>query len=130
MAYADEGKVISLKAGDTITSGIALYMSAANTVAIAVTSSVAIIGISGNYADSGASVPVIVDGVAKCVCNASIGFGDLVGLATDAAGKVKSLNGINNTASTMIPLIGIALETGTSTSLIPVALQLGNSVLR
>ena len=130
MAYANEGKIISLKAGETLTSGIAVYLSAANTVSIAITSSVAIIGITSNYADTNDGIGIIVDGVAKCVCNASIGFGDLVGLATDATGKVKSLNGINNTASTMIPLIGVALETGTSTSLIPVTLPLGNSVLR
>lgn len=124
MAYDDKGKVVSLQAGDTLASGILVYVSAAQTVGIVVTSSSFPIGVTADYANSGASVPVVISGIAKCLVGDSCAAGEAVGMLTDGAGAIRGVESANATAtSTNIPVIGIALENGTAGAYISVLLQ-------
>jgi hypothetical protein len=122
MSYQDLGKVVSLKAGDTLASNIVVYLSAANTVSIAITDTSYPIGVTVDYADSGASVGVVVGGIARCKVASSITAGEMVCVATDAAGFIRSI--APNTFTSAIPVLGIALETAsTSGDIIPVLVQ-------
>ena len=132
MAYDDKGKVISLIAGDTIASGLVVYLNGTDhTVGIAITSSSMPLGVSADYANSGAAIPVVVSGVAKCLVAASCGAGEMVGMSTDGAGAIRGVASANATAtSTNIPVLGIALENGTAGAYISVLLQPSNPFVR
>lgn len=125
MAYDDKGKVVSLNAGDTISAGVCVYVSGDNTVSIAVTSaSMPVIGISADYANSGAAIPVVISGIAKVLVAESCAAGEIVGVCTGGAGAIRGVAGANATAtSTNIPVVGIALENGTAGAYISVLLQ-------
>ncbi len=130
MSYQDQGKVISLKAAATIPAYTVVYLSAANTVSNAVTDTSIPIGVSADYAESNGSVPVVVSGVARCKVASSITAGNLVSFATDSAGFIRALT-VNNTALSALPIVGIALETAsTSGNIIPVLLQFGVNIQR
>ncbi len=131
MAYSDAGKVISMIAGDTMGAHIVVYCSASGTVSPMITNSTFPIGVTVDSADSGGSIGVQVSGVAKVYALTSIGAGNLVVMSTDGAGYCKHGNTANNTATTTnIPVIGIALENGSNSSIIPVLLQLGTPLKR
>lgn len=124
MAYDDKGKVISLIAGDTLASGILVYVSGDNTVGIVVTSASMPIGVTADYANSGAACPIVVSGIAKCLVAASCAAGEIVGMSTDGAGAIRGVASANATAtSTNIPVIGVALENGTAGAYISVLVQ-------
>jgi hypothetical protein len=122
MSYQDQGKVISLKAAATIPAYTVVYLSAANTVSNAVTDTSIPIGVSADYAETNGSVGVVISGIARCKVATSITAGEMVSFATDAAGFIRSLT-TNTTITSALPVLGIALETAsTSGNIIPVLL--------
>lgn len=130
MSYQDEGKVISLKAAATIPAYSVVYLSAANTVSNAVTDTSIPIGVARDYAETNGAVPIVISGIARCMVASSITAGELVSFATDSAGKIRSLT-VNNTATTALPILGMALETAsTSGNIIPVLLMTGINLKR
>jgi len=129
MSYQDQGKVVSLVAGDTLAANVVVYLSAANTVSPAITDTSIPIGVTADYADSGAACSVVISGIARCKVAESITAGQLVSFATDAAGFIRAR--ANNTATSALPVIGMALETAsTSGDIIPVLLMPGINLQR
>ena len=128
MAYADVDKVISLVAGADLLAHRLVYCSASGTANYVTTNSSAPIGVTLDSAYSGGAVSVVVDGVAKCYAYTSITAGNLVCMATDAAGMLQHAHTDCATASaTWIPTVGVALETGSNSSLIAVNLKICNA---
>jgi predicted RecA/RadA family phage recombinase len=125
MAYDDKGKVISLIAGDTLAAGIVVYLNGTDhTVGIAITNTSFPIGVTADYANSGAACPVVISGIAKCLVAASCAAGEVVGMSTDGAGAIVGVASQNATAtSTNVPVVGIALENGTAGAYISVLIQ-------
>lgn len=126
MAYDNKGQVISLIAGDTLSAHRLVYISTTtgNTVGYVETSSSSPVGVTVDYADSGAAIGVQINGVAKLQCAVDVVAGDLVCMSTAGSGQIKPQT-INLTAtSTNISIVGIALEAGSVSSLIPVLLQM------
>lgn len=113
----------SFKAASSLSAGRVVYLSAAQTVNYAVTSSSAILGVTLDFADSGATVPVETrpGHIAKVYVAANVAAGDVVGPATDGAGGItpRALG----TVTSHIPTLGIALEAGSVGSNIEVLLQ-------
>ena len=131
MAYSDAGKVISMKADISLAAYRVVYVKPSGTAAIVITNSSFPIGVTVDTAESSGSIGIQVSGVAKVYALTSIGAGDLVVMSTDGAGMCKCGNTANNTATTTnIPVIGIALEAGSNSSIIPVLLQLGTPLKR
>lgn len=123
MSQASAGKVVSLLAGGSLTAHRVVGVSAANTVTFWATQTSNILGVTLDFADSGAAAAIVLDGTAKCVCFASVSVGAIVGPATDGSGKIQErANGATQTAKTL----GIALESGSTDGTIMVALMVDN----
>jgi hypothetical protein len=83
-----------------------------------------------DYANSGAAIGVQLDGIAKIEVAVDITCGSLVCMSTDGAGTIKPVT-LNATAtSTNISIIGVALESGSVASVIPVLLQMHSPFAR
>ena len=111
----------SFRAGDTLTAGAVLrFMTAganAGFVSYHATDTQYIIGVALNAASAtGEAVNVLLAGVTvKCNANASISAGSLVGVATDAAGRIVE-RGQAATTTGQVPILGIALDRGQLTN--------------
>jgi hypothetical protein len=82
--------------------GCAVYLSAAETVAIATSAAVTPIGILDSYDKTGKPVRVVLLGTCKVRAETSFSAGDILGVA-DSDGKL-------DTAAVHVPAIAIALE--------------------
>lgn len=78
----------------------------------------AIIGVAQRGASAtGEAIAVTLAGpTAKCLANASISAGAIVGPATDAAGRIMERPNPGTVTTFMVPTIGIALEAGSLTN--------------
>lgn len=76
-----------------------------------------IIGVALNAASvTGEAIDVLLAGpTAKCLINASISAGAVVGVATDAAGRIVE-RGQAATTTAQVPILGIALQNGAATN--------------
>ena len=116
---------LSLKAGSTAQTTTSQYktvaISAANEASIVATATaLTAIGINQSYLSTGSeSLSARVAGVSKAVCNASITAGQFVQSAIDGSGKVDPYSTI--TAEGVV--LGMALETGSTNTVISVNLQ-------
>lgn len=127
---ASPGILQSFKAGETIPAYRVVGMivgPTAHTVKLHITSTSLIFGVSQDQVDTNGFVPVAMQYgcSSKVVCNVSIAAGDIVAPATDAAGKIKSVT-LSNTG-TATPTLGIALQAGSTNSVIEVLLQPNNA---
>lgn len=126
MSQQLRGKVKSFTAGETLTAGLVAYLSAANTVALWITSTASIVGVvEDDAAATNSAVGLTLDGTAKVVCGASVSAGAVVGPMTASAKVVERANPATTTTAFQKTL-GIALEAGSTDAVIEVALQINN----
>ena len=117
--------IISMIAGDTLPAGSVvgfLSTSVANTVYLPDTAGCMLVGVTTDYADSGAAVSVAINGSAKCTAVGSISTGTLLIVATAGTGYVQVFAG----TITTIPTVGIALENASDGAKVEVLLQINN----
>lgn len=129
MSQFTPGVKVSIEASDTIPAFAVVALGATRLVAAWVTSTSHILGVSEALADSGAACSVIVSGTAKVKCNASVPAGSLVAPVTDAAGAIKAVTTASLTTTAYPRTLGIALESGSTNSVIEVLLQPANRFL-
>ena len=116
-----KGTVKTFLSGETFGAGAVLSPMTAGTNALFVryhnTDTTYIIGVALNAASvTGEAVDVLLAGpTAKCLINASISAGALVGIATVAAGRIME-RGQAATTTGMLPILGIALQAGGATN--------------
>ena len=124
MAQDVNGTIKSFKAASgSVPAYRIAVLTAGNTVGVTFTSTSVIVGITTNDASAtGQAVGVCLNGTAKCTCGASVSAGALLTAATDT-GKCIDATSVLNTTTTVIPrTIGIALQTGSTNSVIEVAI--------
>ena len=128
MSQHTPGKTRSFKSGaGSLSSARVVGLSAANTVTYWATSTSMIVGVTYDEAQqSDAAISVILDGTAKVTCFASVSAGAIVGPATDGSGKVRERTNPATTTTAFEKTIGMALEAGSTDSVIEVALQINN----
>lgn len=129
MSQNTPGVKLSLETSDTIPAFAVVASSGNHLAGIWVTSTSMILGVSEALADSGAACSVIVSGTAKVGCFASVPAGSLVTPATDAAGYIKAVTSASLTTTAYPKILGIALENGSTNSVIEVLLQVKNAFL-
>ena len=97
-----------------------VFLSAANTVSTANTSTNVFLGVLQNKPASGSSANVRILGTTKIRIDASVTAGDLIGFGASAAVSI-----INTAVTTTArqSVIGIALETGSTNTIIEVLIQ-------
>ena len=124
-----KGTVRTFLSGETFGAGAVLSIMTAGTNAPFVryhnTDTTYVLGVALNAASvTGEAIDVLLAGPSvKCLINASISAGALVGVATDAAGRIME-RGQAATTTAMLPILGIALEAGGATNaLVEVVLQ-------
>ena len=124
-----KGTVKTFLSGETFGAGATVSPMTAGTNALFVryhnTDTTYILGVALNAASvTGEAIDVLLVGpTAKCLINASISAGSLVGIATDAAGRIVE-RGQAATTTAMVPILGIALQNGAATNaLVEVLLQ-------
>ena len=129
MSQNTPGVKVSIEASDTIPAFAVVALGATRLAGIWVTSTSHILGVSERLADSGAACSIIVSGTAKVGCFASVPAGSLVTPATDAAGFIKAVTTASLTTTAYPRILGVALESGSTNSVIEVLLQVSNSFL-
>jgi len=120
--------IVSFKGNATMTAYVIVKPTAKNTVGICDTSTAYIVGVTADTSyESGASVPVVIGGTAKVLCGASVSAGAVVMAQTTTGYAVEATAMLNNTASSVVPkTLGIALEAGSTNSVIEVLIQINN----
>lgn len=127
MSQQTPGKVRSFQAGATLSAARVVGLSAANTVTYWATSTSMIMGVT--YEDSKQTddaISVILDGTAKVSCFASVSVGAIVGPATAGSGQIRERANPATTTTAFEKTIGVALQSGSTDSVIEVALQISN----
>lgn len=125
MGVENNGIIISMKAYDvSIPAYRIMGVAAAKTVDIPNTTSSALIGVSTIDASAtNQAVGVVISGSARCACGASVSVGATVGCQT-STGKCIEITSLLNTTTTVIPRsIGVALQTGSTNSVIEITVQ-------
>jgi hypothetical protein len=127
MAEALNGLVASFKSAATLSAYRVIARSAANEVGYWATQTSQILGVTMEDSKAaGSAIPVVLSGIAKVTCNASVTAGELVGPATGASGQVQVVDDALTTTAALLKVLGVALENGSSNSVIRVSLQIGN----
>lgn len=127
MAEALNGLVASFKGNATLSAYRVVARSAANEVGNWSTQSSSILGVTMEDSKAtGSAVAIVLGGIAKAVCNASVTAGQIVGPATDGSGAIVERANPNTTTTAFSKTLGIALEAGSTNSVIRVALQINN----
>ena len=120
MAYSVRGQVISFKSLDaSIPAYRVVFLATNNTVDLAETSTALGFGISADsVSNTGQAIPVILNGIAKAECGASVSAGSLLTWQTATGMVVESaVNGFTmSTTGLYAKTIGIALEKGVGTN--------------
>lgn len=118
------GLVKSFQAAATLSANRIVALSAANQVGLWNTTTAMIIGVTlEDSRQTGQAIAVALGGTVKVLCNASVSAGAIVGPDTNTGAIIERANAATNTAKTL----GIALEAGSTNSVIEVALQIKNS---
>lgn len=130
MAETLHGHVASFAGAATLAANRVVALgSTANQVGYWATQTSQILGVSvEENRGAGSALPVQLDGIAKVVCNASVTAGELVGPVTDASGKVAEVNDVLTSTAALLKVLGVALEAGSTDSVIRVSLQIGNRI--
>lgn len=129
----DGGQVIrSRKTNATLSAFRVVRVTAANTVGLYDTTTSLIYGVTGDDSQggTGSSVKVVVSGSVKVQCAASVSAGALVtAQSATTSGLVMEVGAhINNTTSAAVPkILGIAMEAGSTNTVIEVELRIENS---
>jgi len=112
------GDIITLPAADTsLTAYRIVEVTSAGYVEMIETITTAIIGVTNNNASAtGQAVGVIINGTAKVICNASIPAGSIIGAASASNGKA-------TVGTTTSAILGVALESGSTNSIIEITVQ-------
>lgn len=125
-----KGDVKSVLSGDTFGAGAVLTIDGASTTGLHVTywatdtSVILGVALSGASATGQAIDMLLAAPTAKCIANAAITAGDIVGPATDAAGRIATRANPGTVTTFMVPVIGVALAGASVTSeVIEVLLQ-------
>lgn len=127
MAETLQGQVASFKGAATLAANRVVAYSGANQVGYWATQTSQILGVTSEQSkQAGSAVSVQLNGIAKVVCNASVTAGELVGPVTDSSGKVAEVNDALTTTAALLKVLGVALESGSSDSVIKVALNIEN----
>jgi hypothetical protein len=130
MSQANSGMHHSYKAGETIPAYRVVHLSAAHQVCLCDTSTALIVGVSQDQVDTSGFVPVatIYGDSSKVQCFSSIAAGDTVAPATDAAGRISTVTPLPvSTDGVFHPTLGVALQAGSTDSVIEVLLQPNNA---
>ena len=130
MAQDILGTVISLKAADgSICAWRVATVSAKNTADLWQTSTSKILGLTTNDAsNAGDAVGIIINGIGRAVCGASVSVGAVVCPMTDTA-KITEITVDNFTMSTtslFAKSVGVALQSGSTNSVISVLVMPNN----
>lgn len=121
MSQYTPGVKVSIEASDTIPAYRVVALGATRVVGLWQTNSSFLVGVSESLADSGAACSIIVSGTAKVSCLSSVAAGSLVGPSTDGSGQIAART--VNTATTFPQILGVALESGSTNSVIEVLLS-------
>lgn len=129
MSQAASQILKSFQASATIPSFVVVKGDTANKVKTWDTTTAMIIGVSQDYADTDDAVPVVIAGTAKVRCAASVPAYALVKPSTVTAnvtpGSIAD-TGALFTVTAAYKTLGIALEAGSTNSVIEVLLQISN----
>ena len=130
MAYAVSRAqtVLSFEAAATLSAYRIVKPTTANHVGLWDTSTAQIIGVTLDDSTGGSdsSVAIVIAGTAKVACGASVSTGALV-CAQTATGLLIETGAIPTTATSTFPkMLGIALQSGSTNSVIEVLLQIDN----
>lgn len=128
MSQENQGTIISCKANDaSITAYKIVTVAGENIVKMWDTTTANILGVTTMDAVATYSaIGVVINGTARVTCGASVGVGTVVAPQT-ATGKCIEATVLLNTTTTVIPrTLGIALENGSTNSVIEVALMPNN----
>ncbi len=128
MAESLHGIVASFNGNATLSAGRVVALGATpNQVGYHVTQTSQILGVSiDDNKQAGSAIAIQLNGIARVVCNASVTAGELVGPVTDSAGKIGEVNDALTTTAALLKVLGIALEAGSTDSVIRVAIQIEN----
>lgn len=130
MAQDVIGTIISLKAADTsICAWRVACISAKNTCDIWQTSTSKILGLTINDAsNTGDAVGIIISGVGRAVCGASVSVGAVVCPATDTGKVIEIVVDAYTMSTTSVysKSVGIALQSGSTNSVISVLVMPNN----
>lgn len=124
MAQEVNGTIKSFKAASgSVPAYRIAVVTGINTVGVTFTSTSVLVGITANDASAtGQAVGVVLNGTAKCMCGASVSAGAILTAQTDT-GKCIEATAVLNTTTTVIPrTIGVALQKGSTNSIIEVAI--------
>lgn len=128
MGTSNEGQRISMFAADgSVSAYQILTVSGANQVDTWQTNSALILGVAENNASvTNDAISVVINGVAKVRCGASVSAGGILTGQTET-GKCVAATITDNTTTSVVPkILGIALEAGSTNAVIAVALGIIN----
>jgi hypothetical protein len=129
MAHAQNGKVVSFKGNAALAPFRVVTRTADNECGYWATQTTQILGVTlQDSKQTGSAVPVVLDGLVKLTCLGSVTAGELVGPATDAAGKIAEVNDVLTSTAALLKVCGVAMENGSTDSVILVALQINNRI--
>lgn len=132
-AAVNPGQVITCKVSATISAyKVVGGYTGANSCRIQDTNTMNILGVTINDSQGGSdsSIAVALSGVVKCICAASVSAGSIVTYdPTIGSGNIiAAANIINSSTSAVVPkVVGLALQAGSTNSVIAVALQIQNT---
>lgn len=125
--------VKSFTANQSVSAYTVVQRAATSTMAVSPwnTATAFILGVSANNGSTGDSVPVVLGGTAKVYCAGSVAAGDLVGPNTATANLTGGIGAVVSLAGSFTTTIayrnlGVALETGSTNSVIEVAIHISN----
>ena len=124
MSQEVQGNIKTFKAADiSVPAYRIVTLSAAQTVDIPNTLTSVLIGITANDGSAtNDAIGVVLNGTAKCACGASVDAGAILTVQT-STGKCIAGTQLLNTTTTAVPrTIGIALDAGSTNSVIEVAI--------
>lgn len=123
MSQMSNQLVKSFIAGASLPAYVAVNLTAvANTVTNSITSTSVLIGVTTNGAPSGGAVPVAIGGTAKMICAASTPVASVIVAQTGTGYAVVG----DPTTTSLNRSIGIALDAGSTNSVIEVLIQTNN----
>lgn len=127
MAESLKGNVASFNGDATLASLRVVAAVASNQVGYWATQSSHIIGVTiDDNKQTGSAIAVQLDGIARVTCFASVAALSIVGPDTAGSGKIVARDNGATTTTAVSKSLGIALEAGSTDSVIRVALQINN----
>lgn len=126
MSQVSNQMVKSFAANQSVAAYTVVTRSATTTMAVNTwnTLSANILGVAADNVSTNNSLPVIISGSAKCICSASVSAGSIVGPVTTASfiGYIAERTQ-PFTVTSAYKILGVALEAGSTNSVIEVLLQ-------